>query len=131
MRTSALLLLAFSSGCFAQTATLQSPNGNIKIIISDEQSTPTYSIDFKNKPVINNSALGFEFKQQAAFVEGFKIIDVKNAQHDSQWQQPWGERATIIDQHNEIAVTFSKAAPHAGTYTVRFRAFDDGVGFRY
>jgi len=131
MRLHLLLLLGFSSACFAKDATIQSPNGNIKITISDQQAMPSYKISFNGKHVIENSSLGFEFKQQAAFVEGFKIIDVKNAQHDSQWQQPWGERATIIDQHNEIAVTFSKAAPHAGTYTVRFRAFDDGVGFRY
>ncbi|MGO3849109.1 MAG: glycoside hydrolase family 97 protein [Pseudoalteromonas prydzensis] len=131
MRLPLLLLLGFSSACFAKDATIQSPNGNIKITISDQQAMPSYKISFNGKHVIENSSLGFEFKQQAAFAEGFKIIDVKNAQHDSQWQQPWGERATIIDQHNEIAVTFSKAAPHAGTYTVRFRAFDDGVGFRY
>ncbi|MBE0377420.1 glycoside hydrolase family 97 protein [Pseudoalteromonas prydzensis] len=131
MRLPLLLLLGFSSACFAKDATIQSPNGNIKITISDQQAMPSYKISFNGKHVIENSSLGFEFKQQAPFAEGFKITDVKNAQHDSQWQQPWGERATIIDQHNEIAVTFSKAAPHAGTYTVRFRAFDDGVGFRY
>lgn len=78
IRTSTLLLLAFSSSCFAQTATLQSPNGNMKITILDELNTPTYSIDFKNKPVITSSVLGFEFKQQVPFSEGFKIAKPKN-----------------------------------------------------
>ncbi|CAM3995613.1 MULTISPECIES: glycoside hydrolase family 97 protein [Pseudoalteromonas] len=131
MRLPLLLLLGFSSACFAKDATIQSPNGNIKITISDQQIMPSYKISFNGKDIIENSVLGFEFKQQAAFAEGFKIIDVQNTQHDSQWQQPWGERETVIDQHNEVAVTFSKSAPHAATYTVRFRAFDDGVGFRY
>ncbi|MEH6396666.1 glycoside hydrolase family 97 protein [Pseudoalteromonas sp.] len=131
MRLPLLLLLGFSSACFAKDATIQSPNGNIKITISDQQAMPSYKISFNGKHVIENSSLGFEFKQQAPFAEGFKITDVKHAQHESQWQQPWGERETVIDKHNEVAVTFSKAAPHAGTYTVRFRAFDDGVGFRY
>ncbi|MFU2510347.1 glycoside hydrolase family 97 protein [Pseudoalteromonas sp. ASV78] len=131
MRLPLLLLLGFSSACFAKDATIQSPNGNIKITISDQQATPSYKISFNGKNVIENSSLGFEFKQQAAFAEGFTITDVKSSQHDSQWQQPWGERQTVIDKHNEVAVTFSKPAPQGGTYTVRFRAFDDGVGFRY
>lgn len=131
MQLPLLLLLGFSSACFAKDATIQSPNGNIKITISDQQATPSYKISFNGKDVIENSSLGFEFKQQAAFAEGFTITDVKSSQHHSQWQQPWGERQTVIDKHNEVAVTFSKPAPQGGTYTVRFRAFDEGVGFRY
>ena len=129
MRTSALLLLAFSGSCFAQTATLQSPNGNIKITISDELTTPSYSIDFKNKPVINHSALGFKFKQQAPFSEGFKITHTQKNTQSTQWQQPWGERQIVTDNHNEVAVTFKK--PQGGVFTVKFRAFNNGVGFRY
>ena len=129
MRTSALLLFAFSGSCFAQTATLQSPNGNIKITISDELTTPSYSIDFKNKPVINHSALGFKFKQQAPFSEGFKITHTQKNTQNTQWQQPWGERQTVTDNHNEVAVTFKK--PQGGVFTVKFRAFNNGVGFRY
>ena len=129
MRTSALLLFAFSGSCFAQTATLQSPNGNIKITISDELTTPSYSIDFKNKPVINSSALGFKFKQQAPFSEGFKITHTQQNTQNTQWQQPWGERQTVTDNHNEVAVTFKK--PQGGVFTVKFRAFNNSVGFRY
>ena len=129
MRTSALLLFAFSGSCFAQTATLQSPNGNIKITISDELTTPSYSIDFKNKPVINSSALGFKFKQQAPFSEGFKITHTQQNTQNTQWQQPWGERQTVTDNHNEVAVTFKK--PQGGVFTIKFRAFNNGVGFRY
>ncbi|WP_372811480.1 glycoside hydrolase family 97 N-terminal domain-containing protein, partial [Pseudoalteromonas nigrifaciens] len=131
MRTLALLLMAFSSITVAQTATVQSPDGNIKIIISDEQSTPSYSISFKNKTVINNSALGFEFKQHAPFSNSFKITKVQQQSTNTQWQQPWGERQTVVDQHNEVTVTFAKPQPQGGTYSVRFKAFDSGVGFRY
>ena len=129
MRTSALLLFAFSGSCFAQTATLQSPNGNIKITISDELTTPSYSIDFKNKPVINHSALGFKFKQQAPFSEGFKITHTQKNTQNTQWKQPWGERQIVTDNHNEVAVTFKK--PQGGVFNVKFRAFNNGVGFRY
>lgn len=131
MRTSALLLLAFAGNSFAQTAVVESPNSQIKVTISDENSTPSYAISFKNKPAINASRLGFEFKTQAAFRDGFKITHVKQQSVSTQWQQPWGERQTVTDKHNEVAVTFTKNESNGATYTVRFRAFDSGVGFRY
>ncbi|MEM5552256.1 glycoside hydrolase family 97 protein [Pseudoalteromonas neustonica] len=131
MRLPLLLVLTLSSACFAKDTTIQSPNGKIKITVSDTHSTPSYKISFNDKEVIQNSSLGFNFKQQASFAEGFKITKTSNNQVNSQWQQPWGERQTIIDKHNELTVTFNKPAPHGGTYIVRFKAFNSGVGFRY
>ena len=131
MRLPLLLVALLASSAFAKEATLKSPDQKIKITISDQSSSPHYSISFNGKPVIEQSRLGFRFKSQAPFDEGFVISKVTRSQTDSQWQQPWGERQTVVDKHNEIAVTFNKPAPHAGTYTVRFKAFDSGVGFRY
>ena len=131
MRLPLLLVALLASSAFAKEATLKSPDKKIKITISDQSSSPHYSISFNGKPVIEQSRLGFRFKSQAPFDDGFVISEVTRSQTDSQWQQPWGERQTVVDKHNEIAVTFNKPAPHAGTYTVRFKAFDSGVGFRY
>lgn len=131
MRLPLLLVALLASSAFAKEATLKSPDQKIKITISDQSSSPHYSISFNRKPVIEQSRLGFRFKSQAPFDDGFVISEVTRSQTDSQWQQPWGERQTVVDKHNEIAVTFNKPAPHAGTYTVRFKAFDSGVGFRY
>lgn len=131
MRLSLLLLILLSSNSFAKQAVVESPNKKIKIIISDQNSAPHYSISYNDKKVIENSSLGFEFKQQAPFDTGFSLSQVTHNKVNTQWEQPWGERQTILDKHNEIAVTFTKPAPHGGTYTVRFRAFDSGVGFRY
>lgn len=131
MRLPLLLVALLASSAFAKEATLKSPDQKIKITISDQSPSPHYSISFNGKPVIEQSRLGFRFKSQAPFDDGFVISEVTRSQTDSQWQQPWGERQTVVDKHNEIAVTFNKPAPHAGTYTVRFKAFDSGVGFRY
>lgn len=131
MRTSALFLLAFVGNSFAKTAVVESPDSQIKVTITDENSTPSYAISFKNKPAINTSRLGFEFKTQAAFRDGFKITQIEQQSANTQWQQPWGERQTVTDNHNEVAVTFEKDGTNGATYTVRFRAFDSGVGFRY
>ncbi|ASM51424.1 alpha-glucosidase [Pseudoalteromonas espejiana DSM 9414] len=131
MRIPALMLLAFASNSYAQTVELKSPDTHITVTISDEKTTPSYAISFKDKPAINTSRLGFEFKTQAAFNDGFKITHIEKQSVNTQWQQPWGERKTINDNHNEVAVTFTKNEPQGAKYTVRFRAFDSGVGFRY
>ena len=73
MRIPALVLLAFASNSYGQTVELKSPDTQITVSISDENNTPSYAIKFKNKAVINKSLLGFEFKTQAAFSDGFKI----------------------------------------------------------
>ncbi|MBH0013158.1 glycoside hydrolase family 97 protein [Pseudoalteromonas sp. NZS100_1] len=131
MRIPALVLLAFASNSYGQTVELKSPDTQITVSISDENNTPSYAIKFKNKAVINKSLLGFEFKTQAAFSDGFKIKSIEQQSVNSQWQQPWGERQNVIDEYNEVAVTFTKNEPNKGTYTIRFKAFDSGVGFRY
>ncbi|WP_166420605.1 glycoside hydrolase family 97 protein [Pseudoalteromonas sp. Z1A8] len=131
MRIPALVLLAFASNSYGQTVELKSPDTKITVIISDESTTPSYSIKFKNKAVINKSLLGFEFKTQAAFSDGFKIKSIEQQSVNTQWQQPWGERQNVVDEYNELAVTFTKNEPNKGTYTIRFKAFDSGVGFRY
>ena len=131
MRIPALVLLAFASNSYGQTVELKSPDTQITVSISDENNTPSYAIKFKNKAVINKSLLGFEFKTQAAFSDGFKIKSIEQQSVNSQWQQPWGERQNVVDEYNEVAVTFTKNEPNKGTYTIRFKAFDSGVGFRY
>ncbi|WP_165739384.1 glycoside hydrolase family 97 protein [Pseudoalteromonas sp. Z1A6] len=131
MRIPALVLLAFASNSYGQTVELKSPDTQITVSISDENNTPSYAIKFKNKAVINKSLLGFEFKTQAAFSDGFKIKSIEQQSVNKQWQQPWGERQNVVDEYNEVAVTFTKKQPNKGTYTIRFKAFDSGVGFRY
>ena len=131
MRIPALVLLAFASNSYGQTVELKSPDTQITVSISDENNTPSYAIKFKNKAVINKSLLGFEFKTQAAFSDGFKIKSIEQQSVNTQWQQPWGERQNVVDEYNEVAVTFTKNEPNKGTYTIRFKAFDSGVGFRY
>ena len=71
MRILALVLLAFANNSYGQNVELKSPDTKITVSISDENNTPSYVIKFKNKVVINKFLLGFEFKTQAAFSDGF------------------------------------------------------------
>ena len=135
----------------AKEETVASPDGNLVIKVSDDQAHPQYSVFFRDKLVIQPSALGLIFKQQPAFTHGFKISRVETASQDQQWQQPWGERRLVQDRHNELVLTLrndhlpkvddkpgllsrlftDSDAIQTGEFRVRFRVFDDGLGFRY
>lgn len=125
---SALLSLNLS----AETLKVASPDGDIVFQVNDDNGLPGYHIAFRGKEVISPSALGLEFKGVEGFVRDLKITDHKKTQQDTTWEQPWGERRLVRDQHNELAVTFVRADKKSPNhFTLRVRVFNDGVGFRY
>ncbi|WP_085296882.1 glycoside hydrolase family 97 protein [Cognaticolwellia mytili] len=114
----------------AKTVSVSSPDEAITISISDEKH-PNYQVTFNNETVITSSKLGMLFKNTHGFSDGFKIAEVSQKQVDSHWTLPWGERENVSDKHNELLLTFTTSRDSANKYKVRFRAFNDGIGFRY
>ena len=114
---------------FAQT--LSSPNGNLKLSFRlTEKGTPTYALTFKGKTVINESALGFVINQKEDFNSNFEITEVQFAEANSVWQPVLGENKEIRDHHKEMLVHLSQK--NSGRQLLlRFRLFNDGLGFRY
>ena len=113
-----------------QSVQVSSPDGKIQLIVDDENS-PSYRILFNNTEVITSSALGMSFKSSPSFDDSFQINNVAKSSHKSTWQLPWGERKNVLDHHNEVAINFTADRDKVNSYTVRFRVFNDGVGFRY
>ncbi|HTO72415.1 MAG TPA: glycoside hydrolase family 97 protein, partial [Gemmatimonadales bacterium] len=83
------------------------------------------------RPLILPSHLGFSFKGAPPLGEGLRITDTTRQSHDEWWTQPWGEVARVHDLHNELAVSLEETAAPGRRFTVRVRAFNDGVAFRY
>ncbi|WMN61377.1 glycoside hydrolase family 97 protein [Pseudoalteromonas xiamenensis] len=129
LRYLSLCLAVLSANAMAKTEQVRSPNGQIEVRISDDNH-PHYSVFFRGKPIINESKLGFDFQTAPSFRDGFEIVESTQDSVSSTWQQPWGEEREITDNHHELAVTFNNKAQQQ-VYTVRIRAFDDGIGFRY
>lgn len=115
----------------AQTVT--SPNGNLSLTFKlTATGEPTYELSYKNKAVIKTSKMGFEIKDQPELKSGFKILDTKTDAKNETWNPVWGEVKTIRNNYKELAVTLEqKAEKLTRTITIRFRIFDDGLGFRY
>jgi len=124
-------LLWASAPAFAESLTLTSPDGKIAVTVSDEGGLATYAVSFEGEQVIAPSRLGMLFADHHGFERGLAIAASTRAAKDSTWEQPWGERRVVRDQHNELAVTFTANDGPARHMVVRFRAFDTGIGFRY
>ena len=109
--------------------TVCSPDGNIEATFSIEgNGVPHYSLKAYGQDVIGTSAMGLE-ALEANLKDGFEVVRVIRDKADIEWSQPWGENKQMRDRHNEMAVLLRNAE---GTeLTARFKAFDDGMGFRY
>jgi hypothetical protein len=109
---------------------LKSPDGNLLLNVRvNTDGTPVYELTYKQKPVIKQSKLGLEV---AGFSlrDGFAMIDAETSTFDGTWKPVWGEEKEIRNRYNELAVTF-RQDKDGRNMMVRFRLFDDGLGFRY
>lgn len=122
--------VAFVSMASAQE--LKSPNGNFTMAFTlGQDGAPFYQVAYKGKEVIKTSALGLELKDDSkSLLNDFAVIDTKTTAHDSNWQPVWGEVKTIREHYNELAVTLNQRSTDR-QMIIRFRMFDDGLGFRY
>ncbi|MGY6743435.1 MAG: glycoside hydrolase family 97 protein [Cecembia sp.] len=123
-----VLCLFFPILLWAQT--LQSPNGNLKLEFEVKEGIPYYQLTFKNKTVILPSKLGLELKNQPSFLDGFDMGKVVYNEFDETWEPVWGEENRIRNHYQEMEVELLQPATER-KLIVRFRLFDDGLGFRY
>lgn len=111
-------------------ATVGSPDGrNTFEFLIDHAGQPRYSVRRGSETVVKESRLGLRFTNRAEFGKGFRLVGSATFSHDETWEQPWGERRLVRDQHNELILRFEDDAKRR--FDLRVRAFDDGIGFRY
>ncbi|MEL7490704.1 MAG: glycoside hydrolase family 97 protein [Pseudomonadota bacterium] len=123
--------IVFSPAVFAKEIEIASPNGSIAVTVSDEGGHASYAVRFDDEDVITTSRLGLLFKERHGFDRNLEIVASEEASADATWEQPWGERRQVRDHHNEALITFAATEGPARSFAVRFRVFDDGIGFRY
>jgi alpha-glucosidase len=126
------MLLAHAPAHAQSVATVSSPDGSITVSVGiDSDNRVAYSIDRKGKPLIALSRLGFILTDSTNMVRGFAFDSKETASGDDTWEQPWGERRFVRNRYNELLVRFKQAAWLQRRMNLRFRVFDNGVGFRY
>ena len=95
------------------------------------EGVPTYTVTHRGDTVIQPSTLGFEFQGQPALSAGLEVIDTENHSADETWEMPWGEQREVRNHYNELRVHLQESAAPNRRLNVIFRAYDDGVAFRY
>ena len=151
------MTLAAAGGCSSEdtktaTAALLSPDKNLEMRFSiSDDGTPYYSLDYKGKHIVLDSRLGFLLRgdlnvsevkvqgdkidkvdkhPQIDFDRDFEVDDVKTDSLDYTWAPVWGEEDSIRCHYNELTVSL-KHKPTGRDMAIRFRLFNDGLGFRY
>jgi alpha-glucosidase len=124
----AATLLATTARAQLQVA---SPDGRNQVTVQVREGRLYYSLTRDGRWLILPSLLGFEFRRAPALRDGLRIADTARQTHDETWTQPWGEVARVRDHHTELALSVVETAAPGRRFTLRVRAFDDGIGFRY
>jgi len=122
------LVLVMNTG-FSQN--VQSPSNKISVDFKlSATGQPSYSVNYKNKPVILESALGIKLKDKVALDANFKIESSKNTTFNESWKPVLGEQSTIVNHYNELLVSLVQQETNI-KMNIIFRIFDEGVAFRY
>lgn len=126
----ALVLACFSTHIQAQEITSPDKNLFLKFELK-ANGVPSYKLNYKEKAVIKPSTLGIELQKLASMMEGFTITDTKETTVDDSWEPVLGEQKTIRNNYNELLVTLTQTKVSNRYIRIRFRLFNDGLGFRY
>ncbi len=128
-----LSLASFASPALAApVATARSPDGSVSVELNtDGDGRLRYSVSRKGKAIIAPSALGFLFTDVAKIDRRLSITGQEVSDFDQAWNQPWGEWTSIRNRYRELKVHLQETTALARIFTVTFRIYDDGVGFRY
>lgn len=119
--------------CASASEVLTSPDGKLAVTFDlTADGTPVYSMTFDGKEVVKPSRMGFELKKGKSLLDGFRIVRTTRDSFDETWTPVWGETKNIRNNYNEMAVRLSqKDEAKTREMIVRFRLYNDGVGFRY
>ena len=149
----AILAGCTTTGPVTDVHTLTSPSGNMEMTFHlSPEGTPQYALNYEDQKVILPSDLGYEFrgvlkaqklvynpdgtiskedrKPIEQFYEGFKVESVQMDSLDETWEPVWGEEAQIRNNYNELLVNLVQTGTDR-KMSIRFRLYDDGLGFRY
>ena len=138
-KLNATLLVAISAVAMAcgtkapqmpsDAVSLRSPDGRLELKFAVMAGVPEYSLDFAGQAVVLPSRLGYELVDQENLDGGFTLTGTAFNSLDETWEPVWGEEASIRNHYNELLVELKQEG--GAVMQVRFRLYDDGLGFRY
>lgn len=135
MRNISFIFLGLLVGllsCSNKEYSVFSPSNKVKLNFTlTGEKQPSYSVYFNDKPIIKPSTLGLDFKDMESLGKGMRIDSIQTREFNERWEMPWGEQHYVVNHYNELRVFLSERKDLKRNFSVVFRVFDDGVGFRY
>ncbi|WMI64749.1 glycoside hydrolase family 97 protein [Aestuariibaculum sp. YM273] len=126
-----ILLFALLTYFGVAAQQLSSPDGDVIMEFSlNSDGTPVYQIAFKDEIAVKTSNLGFTLKESENLDSGFTLVDSETSAFDDTWKPVWGEESEIRNHYNELLVRLKQESTQR-SMNIRFRAFNEGIGFRY
>lgn len=128
-----LLVAAGMMGCQSNPDEIRlfSPDHTRAVSIELHEGTLRYQVRKGKEEVIAPSQLGMVFKDGSSLTEGLKIVNISYHTHDESWTQPWGEVKIVNDRYQACTISLASETNDSISMDVTFRAYDDGVAFRY
>lgn len=114
-----------------ETLPLDSPDGRIRVTFRlGEEGRPAFRVSYRSTVAVEG-ALGLEFAGSGPLRDGLEVSGFRRARRDETYAIPVGKDSSARDRHNELIVSLEETAPPSRRLDLAFRAFDDGVAFRY
>lgn len=123
----ALLVIA----CSSRNLQVTSPDGDIRIDVELREGRPHYSVIAAGETVIEPSPLGLKFQNAEPLTDDLRVTDTELNAVDRTWNPVWGADSTIRNNYKELVVSLEETAPPNRRLDLLFRAYDDGIAFRY
>ncbi|MGN6642823.1 MAG: glycoside hydrolase family 97 protein, partial [Verrucomicrobiota bacterium] len=114
----------------AYSIRLQSPDGKISLSIQNTDVLK-FTLTVDGQQVLGPSRLGLQLRGGTAFGRNVTVLYSRSSSTDTTWENPWGKRRQVRDQHNELRLGLAEGTTNGRKFEVIFRAFNDGIGFRY
>ena len=125
------LLAAPLKGQEADTLALSSPDGRLHLAFHlDDRGRPTFQIEFADQPLVSGT-LGIEFHESGPLSENLQVVGAQRRSADQTYAIPVGKTSSARDQHHELVVSLVEPASPGRRLEIAFRAFNDGIAFRY
>ena len=124
-----ILLSIISVSCsYNNSIILESPNNKIKLNFELVDGVPTYSVNNKNKKVINSSKMGLLFNNKIDFSKNLTLSETKSKSFNDSWRPLHGEEEIIVNNYNELMVSLANDKYQMDIF---FRVYNDGIAFKY
>jgi len=133
--TIVVVVVFFIMGCCEisdKSVEVISPSEDVEVsFFLSKDGSPNYKVEYKQKVIIDTSAMSFDFRNEPSFKSGLKVLEVVRETLNEEWEMPWGEQRIVKNSYNEVVVKLQENEEPKRKVNIYFKAYDDGIGFRY